>query len=235
MRAIDFVEKLRNSSLAVFRLSDISRMLGKGKGYSSIYLHRLTNKGYIELIEKGKYTLKGTDIYSVASNIVSPSYVSFLSGLAFYDLTTQMPNRITVVCSRSKKAVHFRNYTIEFVRFNPKKIVGIERIKNKNAYAFVAKKEKVIIDSLSFPAYCPIDESARAIEEADLDIRELLLISKKVGSIAALKRLGYLLDKKGVDTYNNLKGRLNTRYDLLDPYGTKKGEKNRKWRLIVNG
>jgi len=232
MKAMDMLEKLRNSPLVVFRISDLCRILGKSKAYTSLYLYRLKRRGYIHGVEKGKYALKDSNVYAVASNIVSPSYISFISALSYYKITTQLPNKIIVVSPKSKKPIRFEGYDILFVKFDAKKIFGVQKESSKNKQIFIGKIEKVIVDSLYLPEYCPIDETRNAMHEADTG--SIVDYAKKMGSIVLLKRIGFLLEKEGKDTFNKIKSRLNRRYDLLNPYSPAKGVKNEKWRLIIN-
>jgi predicted transcriptional regulator of viral defense system len=98
----------------------------------------------------------------------------------------------------------------------------------------VAEKEKLIVDSLFLPRYCPVDEIYNAMGDEKLSIDTLVEYGIRMDSVVTLKRLGYLLEKKGIDVYERLKLRLNRKYDLLNPLLPKKGEKNVKWRLIIN-
>jgi hypothetical protein len=72
------------------------------------------------------------------------------------------------------------------------------------------------VDSLFLPKYCPI-EIFNGIREAGFDLNKLLIRGIKMNSIVILKRLGYLLDLRGFDTYDELKGKLNDKFDLLNP------------------
>jgi len=92
----------------------------------------------------------------------------------------------------------------------------------------------MILDSLLLPQYCPIDETIRALDDKDLNIDILSEYGIRMDSIVILKRLGFLLESKGIDVSDKLEYKLNTKYDLLNPFLPGKGEKNRKWKLIIN-
>ena len=127
MKAIELMEIMQNSKLAVFRLNDFCRILGKSQAYASVYIHRLKKRNYIDELEKGKYVLKDSNIYAIASGIVAPSYISFLSALSYYRITTQIPKIVTVVTPKSKKRLCFQGYEIEFIKLPAEKIFGISR------------------------------------------------------------------------------------------------------------
>jgi len=227
----EFIEKLRNLSMGVFTISDISRIIEKNRNYAALYAKRLTDRGVIVRIENGKYALPQTDPMVIATNVVFPSYISFLSALSYYHLTTQIPNSIQVVTIKSKKEIVF-DRKIVFIKFDRKRIFGYRREKIGNGYAFVGEIEKVLVDALFMPRYCPISETIDAFKKADID--KLLNYSFRMQSIVVLKRLGYLLELNGVDVYDILKDYLNRKYDLLNPMLPPAGKKDGKWRLNLN-
>lgn len=109
---------------------------------------------------------------------------------------------------------------------------GFKKERMENGYTSVGEIEKVIVDGLFLPRYCPISETFGAME--GIDTAKLIRYGKKMSSIVTLKRMGYLLSLYGIDVYDELRDRLNNRYDLLNPSLPPSGEKDRKWRLKVN-
>ncbi|MFW6186067.1 MAG: hypothetical protein ACOC5C_05240 [Halobacteriota archaeon] len=66
----------------------------------------MNERGIIYRIEKVKYSLPDTDPLVIATNLVVPSYVSFLSGLAYHHRTTQIPVVTQVVTSKTKRGIN---------------------------------------------------------------------------------------------------------------------------------
>lgn len=232
MKAIDLLKTLENLEKPIFTIADISKITGKNAAYVRLYMHRLKKQGRIEEIEKGKYALNETDPLCIAPNVTFPAYVSFLSALAYYGLTTQLPRTIFVACAKSKKEIKKEGYTIKFVKL--KRIFGYRREKYHGKIIFIGDLEKVIVDSLFLPQYCPLDETFNAIMEGEYDTSKLIEYAVKMDSAVVLKRLGYLLDLKGTDVHEKLKGKISKRYDPVNPLLPKTGDKNKKWRLILN-
>jgi len=226
-----FLEKIKNLNLSILTIPDVSRILHKDRRYAALYMKRLENRGVINRIEKGKYTLPDADSLVVATNLVIPSYISFLSGLAFYHKTTQIPTSIQIVTTVSKKAINYGS-RITFVKFNRKRLFGYRKEKIGNGYAFIGEIEKIIVDSLFMPKYCPISEIMDTFD--GIDIEKILNYALKMDSIVTLKRLGYLLDLNGIDIYEKIKSHINKRYDLLNPLLPPGGESNRKWMIKIN-
>ena len=232
MKDIEFLENVRNNRLAVFTPLDISRLIRCSADYVYTYLNRLTKRGLVVRIEKGKYALPGTPIESVATNLVYPSYISFLSAFYYHKRTTQIPREITVVSAQSKKPLGYAGYKLRFVRFDPKKILGYERNINGHVWC-LGSIEKSIVDSLYLPENCSVADTLIATREG-VDEKKLIEFGLKMGSIVTLKRIGYLLGTIGVDVYDVLREHLNGKYDPLDPMLPIKGEKDKKWKLTIN-
>jgi len=229
----EFLKKVEHLGIGVFGVSDIARITGKDRGYACLFAKRLKNRGLIKSVEKGRYVFPDTDPLIVASNLVHPSYISFLSGLAYYHRTTQIPVETQVVYSKSKKSVKYDDSTISFVKLRKERVFGYRREKLGNGFTFVGEIEKVIVDALFLPRHCPVSETFNALKEG-VDVEKIINYALRMNSIVTLKRLGYLLDLTDIDVYDKLKKHINVRYDTLSPNVLRKGEKNRKWCLLIN-
>ncbi len=234
MNLLEFIKTLENLEKPVFTVNDVARILGADKEYTRLYLHRLKAKGVMEGVERNKYALADSHPYVIATNLVFPSYMSFLTALHYYGATTQIPGTIYIAATKSKKSLAFGGYSVEFIKLKKERFFGYARKKFQDKFIFVAEKEKMIIDSLLLPQYCPIDETIRALEDKELKIDTLIEYGLRMDSTVTLKRLGFLLEIKGIDIHDRLKYGLNMKYDLLNPFLSKKGNKNSKWKLIIN-
>ena len=232
MNERQFISTVERQNLQVITIPDAARIINKNKKYTVLYLQRLEKRKILKRIEKGKYALKDTPVQVVASNLVIPAYISFLTGLSYYNLTTQIPRITQIATTKSKKSINYENEEIQFI--NLKQVFGYNREKTQHGYIFMGEKEKVIIDCLFIPKYCPICETIYAIEESKLDTKKLITYSLKMNSIVLLKRLGYILEQKKIDIYPKVKKYLNKRYDLLNPQLPSNEEKNKKWKLNIN-
>ncbi|MBS3159894.1 hypothetical protein J4436_03835 [Candidatus Woesearchaeota archaeon] len=228
MQALDFLKKIETMKTSVLTLNDISKIINKNKEYSRLYIYRLKKRNIITEIEKNKYTLSD-EPYEVASNLIFPSYISFISAYSIYGLTTQIPKTIYIVSSKPKKSLIFNKMTINFVVL--KNVFGYRKMIYKKNYLFVAELEKAIIDSLYLPKFCPISETFEVLKNK-IDIEKLLKYALLMNSIVLLKRLGFLLDLISIDISKKVK--INNRYDLLNPYLKKSKNNSVRWRLNIN-
>jgi predicted transcriptional regulator of viral defense system len=235
MKTIEFMDIIRSLGKPVFTTADVARITGKKDSYVGLYLHRIKGYGKIEEIERGKFAMPGTDPMLIASNMIFPSYISFLSGLIFINLTNRISRTVFVACAKSKAEIRKGEYSIRFVKLSGSKMFGYRKERYyENKFIIVGEPEKIIVDSLFLPEYCPIDETFNALMEGEFDAEKLLEYGIRMESIVVLKRLGYLLELKGIDVHEKLRGRLNQRYDLLNPLLQKEGIRDKKWKLVIN-
>ncbi len=157
-----------------------------------------------------------------------------MSAFYIYGFTTQIPVIAQVVCKNPKKEMNINDIKVDFISFKSKRIFGYKRERFRDKYIFIAEPEKAIIDSLYLPKYCPLSESYEALGNKELDTNKLLEYGLRMNSIITLKRLGYLLELHGVDIYEEVKHKLNKRYDLLNPFMKTSKKNSSKWKLNIN-
>lgn len=233
MKAIDFLNRLRELPKTVITIKEAAKIIQKPLPYTRLYLYRLKSKGYIQEIESGKYTISA-DLMEAAGEIISPSYISFLSAYSIYGFTTQILVQTQIVTLKPKRQIPTATLNLKFITFPKKRFFGYNKQRFRDKYIYIAEKEKAIVDSLYLPDYCPIDESARALESRESDLKKLIKYALKMNSIVTIKRLGYLLELQGVDIYSKVKHKLNQRYDLLNPSLPRSKINSKKWKLNIN-
>jgi predicted transcriptional regulator of viral defense system len=239
MQERTFIRNIAPLTTGVFTIQDAAKVLGmEGSGLKT-YLHRLVERGVIASIERGKYGLADLPAEILATNIVIPSYISFLWALSFHKLSTQMPSVITTVALRRHVPLRISNMTIQFMVMKNGRFFGMAKHKARDGAEFqVAEPEKAIIDSLCYPAHCPISEvidSVRSAVDEELLRKDVLVDhSLRMGSNAGAKRLGYLLDSLGIDIHDQLSSLVNDKYDPLDPFLPKRGRYVKRWHIVVN-
>lgn len=238
MKTLEIIKFLERSQRTIFGAREFAKIIKKPINYSILVLHRLKKKGFLVEIERNKYALKENISYLIFTELLYPSYISFLTALHYYNLTTLIPKKVQIVGIKSKKEISFDDYLIKFIKFKQARFFGYQREKTSNGFIFIAEIEKAIIDSLYLPKYCPIDEVYNALSEGlaspkIINIKKLIDYALRMNSKVILKRLGYLLELKKIDCYKEFKDKINKKYDFLDVI-SKKGERNKKWKLIIN-
>lgn len=232
MNAISFLDKLRRLQLFAFTVINAQQILNKPKEYVRTYLYRLEKKGIILRIERNKYALKNMNPILILNTITAPYYVSFLFSLYTHNLTTQIPIKIQVVSTISKKPLVFENHEFEFIRFRPSRVFGYYRHTLGDGYVFIADKEKTLIDCLYLQKGVSASDVNFAI--SDCNIKKLIKYATRMNSQAVVQRLGYLLELNKNKLPNHFKKLIGKNYILLNPALPKKGLKNKNWRIIIN-
>lgn len=225
------LDKLRQ--MPVFTIGDIKKI----KAYKSeksypLLVYRLKKQKKITEIEKGKFTLS-TDPYLVATNIITPSYLSFWSCSYYKGFTEQIVNTIQIACTVKKKDIIFMNQRIKFIKLRPKLMFGFKKDKNN---VFVASDEKLLIDSLLFQKQLGnFDEIIKTARNSNINKNIMTDYLKNINNISITKRIGYVLEKyKSMDIYDEFKELIkkDKNYIKLDT-SSKSKIMNKKWRLII--
>ena len=233
MQAITFLREAEKLQNPILGFNDIVRIIGKSPEYARVFIHRLKKKNFIAGIERGKYAL-APDPFETGSNLIFPSYISFMGAYAVYHLTTQLPSIIQVISTKSKAPITLENMKIVFIKFKKERMFGYKKERFRNKYIFIAEPEKAIVDSLYLPEYCPISESSEALKSQELSHEKLAEYALQMDSVVTVKRLGYLLEQNGVDIYSKVKHKLNKRYDLLNPLLKRSKINSSRWKLNIN-
>lgn len=222
MKTVDLAELLRAYKFCVFTVNDAARIAAKKTRYISLILSR--NKKYFGRIERGKYYLKEATIYEIASGVLSPSYVSRVSALRYYNLISQMPSVVNVIASVQHKPLGLLGYTIVFSKLPRERMFGY----GKDEGAMIAEPEKAIVDSLYMnDDYSYVREAVAALG-ASLRVEKLMRYAIAMDSGALINKAGFLLEDSGLDAERLLKFR-SGRIVRLSPLAAKL---NRKWRVL---
>src|SRR3989344_6056474 len=135
----------------VFNLNIFIKIINKKREYARLSLYRLKKTKFIFELERNKYTLY-KDSFIIASNMIWPSYISCGSALRYFNLTEQLPQKIFIMTSRTRKNYKLKFMDDEFIfrKIRPKYFFGYKKEIYLNFPIFIAEPEKAIIDSALF-------------------------------------------------------------------------------------
>jgi predicted transcriptional regulator of viral defense system len=186
-------------------------------------------KPQLKTIEKGKYTVH-ENVLIYATVLVIPSYLSFLSALSYYGLTTQIPLQAQVMVAKQKRNLQ----TITFT--TTKYFFGYTRTPIEGFDLFIAEKEKLIIDCLLYQEQGVSVRELLKIGKEDIERKKIITYLKKINKLSLIKKTGYLLEKKNIDIYPVFEKQItnNKNYPLLNSQLPAKNNINTKWRLDIN-
>ncbi len=237
MDKLTIIKRLESSSMAVFTTSQVSALFDKDIKSTRVLLSRLAKEGILVRVKRGHYCLPSTNVLSVVSNIYTPSYVSLWAAFEHYGTTTQSPQVIDVInANKSGKrelSLDEGRFESRFVKTDKSFLYGIEKSYLDGKVAFIAEKEKAIIDGLLFSDYVPLGEVQEAIKDG-IDTDKAIEYASRSKKQVVKKRLGYLLNQEGFDCDPERFDNLSDTYVPLDPSFCRRGEYDSKWRIIDN-
>jgi predicted transcriptional regulator of viral defense system len=168
---------------------------------------QLKESGLLAEVENGKYLVLGfqpervlANPLFIASQLVTPGYISFWSALHYYGFTEQAPLTVFVATTKKKRPVVFRGHRFRFVTLQPRKLFGYRREIVGELPVLIADEAKAMVDSLAEPRYAGgIAEAAKALQTAlpEIDVATLVDYANRMGDKSLGSRLGFLLDRLG--------------------------------------
>ncbi len=247
----ELIATVGSKGLKVFTVSDVAGLLNITNISASQIIHRLVEKRKLQRIEKAKYLLIPPEAWKageyteegiiIASQLLSPYYLSYWTALSFYGWTEQPSRTIFVATQKRKLPIEIQGIQIKFIQLKKEKFFGYEQHWVGNQKILVADQEKTIIDCLDQPRYCgEIVEVAKGLWNGrkDLDQNKLLEYALKMKNGAIVKRLGYLLDILEISKpkiRKELLKNITPNLAVLDPSNKgATGKENKEWNLKVN-
>jgi predicted transcriptional regulator of viral defense system len=232
-RDAEVIATIKEKDLIVFSPDEVARYLDLSIPNAYKIVRRLFSKGLIQRIEKGKYILAekmvDLDVYEIATYILIPSYLGFWSALHFHHMTDQVPRTVFLATTLRKKGFELQGNRLVFVTIKPELFFGYSRV----GRTLVSDREKTLIDCIRHPELSGgIAHIYDSIPE-DIDAEKIVEYCEIAGSSSIASRLGYLLEKKGIDFNKERVRSLIRNPTSLVP--TKKSTGwEKEWNLYVN-
>lgn len=245
------LSKLVSKGRRIIEISDIKKTLNISYGYAKKMVSELTQKRWLERLERGKYLIIPLEAgptgeyteheFIIASHLVSPYYVGFLSALNFHGLTEQTPFEVYIATTKGIRKKKIHNVSYIFVTLTEDKFFGYQKYAIQHQTIHISNPEKTIIDCLDHPEYAGgLEEVAKGLKESrtSLNLSQLVKYAVHIQNGAALKRLHYLLHLFNYPLSNKEKNLLidhySNSYSPLDPTKRAKGKYSSKWKLQLN-
>ncbi|MDE1871657.1 MAG: hypothetical protein KGI06_05470 [Candidatus Micrarchaeota archaeon] len=187
---------LKDNRMPVFRLDDAVKILKNSREYARLFLHRAIKSNIIGRAERGLYYLReGSNEYEIASHVLYPSYISMISALHYYGLTTQIPNTVYVISPKRHKIIkNVAGFDIVFRKISSHMMFGYHKESDGNI--FIADKEKAIVDIFYFRDVNDLDYSVLE-KPARIDVDKLALYAEMSRNRSVIKNVSELLSSYG--------------------------------------
>lgn len=230
MGIYSILDKLRKCERKVFTTNDIAITARLDNNSARVYANRMIKRGLLTKVETGKYAISG-DPFVVASQLISPSYISFFTAFYLLRMIPQEITKITIVTPKRKKPINVLGMPVEFIRIKKSMMFGFRKINwiTGSSYMMLADPEKAAVDVLYRPGTVPISYLKDLLKM--LNVKKLEEYTIRTRSEAVLRRMGFLLDSLGIP--HSLKSKSKNFY-FLNPKIRRKGTLDIKWRLYIN-
>jgi len=177
----------------VFSVKDIQK---RYPGFDSRRLVEWQQKGYLVKVKRGYYCFRERSreeylLYCAANKIYSPSYISFESALAWYNLIPEGVFITTSVTTKNTASYASAIGNFEYKHFKPILFFGYKLLKGKDCTFKIAEPEKVILDYFYINTLNNLEE----IEE----IRFNEIVAKELISFDKLQQYLRVFNSKELD------------------------------------
>jgi predicted transcriptional regulator of viral defense system len=247
------VTTLHERGHPIFTLADAKDITGLQETSARTLVHKLVGRGVATRLRPGLFQLVPQELgresdylgnpYVVARALMEgkPYYLSHASAMDIHDMVTQPQ---LVVCVTSPKPMRGRSILgmeFRFIRCKPEHFFGTtDHWVTKQEKVSVSDLERTVLDGLRQPEYCGgVTEVAKGlwIRRAGIDVGRLVEYALRLGTSAAMHRLGFLLEVYDLGTAvdrERLREHVTETYSLLDPVMPAQGKYVGRWHLRLN-
>ncbi len=216
-------------------------------------IFRLKKKGILTAIKRGVYFYSPLESGPAGSSIneflVPPVffpggnyYVGYSIMYNYYGFTDQIFQTMYILNTSLQRAKTIGNVRYKMVKIPAKRMFGLENIKIEDTEVIISDRERTLVDLIYFSG--PVGGLKKAFEILEeqaknrkVNVSKLVKYAAKFPNISTRKRIGFVLEKAGID-YKRLEPLLKTvrktSFVTLYPSKSRRGRINKKWMVIEN-
>jgi predicted transcriptional regulator of viral defense system len=165
-----------------FTLDDVAQSLGIQTASARVLCSRYVRQGMLIRLKNGFYTtawkwenLPRRDFFKIANILQVPSYISLMSALAYYELTTQAQrNYQESICLKRSIVYNVREAVFNYVKVQDRYYGDFV----KTDGIFIATKEKAFMDAAYLYSFGKYKFDIDSLDMKKLDIKKLKSIMK---------------------------------------------------------
>ncbi|MCS7163622.1 MAG: hypothetical protein NZ845_01300 [Thermodesulfovibrio sp.] len=166
-----------------FNYNDVAQLLEIKEKSAKVFCSRYVKKGIFIRLKKDFYILKDRwqrnsiqDFYKISNMLQVPSYISLMTALSFYEVTTQVQrDYFESVCIKRTERIEIEGVKFNFYKL--KKEIYFDFIKERDF--FIASKEKAFIDAIYLYSFGKYAFDIDSIDIGKLDIKRIKSLIKK--------------------------------------------------------
>ncbi len=153
-------------------IEEVASLLSLSKKAAAVFISRSVTRGDLKYLKRGLYVLPDwiskaseEDIFKISNLVQTPSYISLLTALSFYGISTQFPQSICEAIGKARSVKYEVEGFIFSYRFLPKNLFA--EFKMQKGF-FIATPEKSLADALYLTSL-----GRYAIDKAALDLSKV--------------------------------------------------------------
>ncbi|MEW6074998.1 MAG: type IV toxin-antitoxin system AbiEi family antitoxin [Candidatus Omnitrophota bacterium] len=252
-RETEVIARLAYEKVSLFTKEQFDRWFGFNQALRKQVIFRLKKKGILTAIKRGIYFYSPLESGPAGSNIneflIPPVffpkgnyYVGYSTMYNYYGFTDQLFQVLYVLNTSLQLEKTVGNMRFKMVRISQERMYGLEKISIRDREVIVSDRERTLVDLIYFSE--PVGGLKKAFEilkeQVNLkkaDTRKLVKYALKFPGFATVKRIGFILEKAGVNDKEItplLKIVKRTSLINLYPAKSRRGKINKKWMLIEN-
>lgn len=190
--------KLKKIKKLYFGYPEIARALGIKERSARVSANRYVARGYLVRIKRNIYILRERwdglsteELFGFANLLQVPSYVSLMTALGYYEITTQIQRSyVESLAVKRTKVVEVGGRTFRFTRIDKSLYFGFSREKG----FFIASPEKAFLDAAYLTVSKKYTFDPSSIDYSKLDMAKIKIIAKLYPKKTqeALRKYGYI-------------------------------------------
>lgn len=176
-------QKLNNIKKLYFGCNDIANVLGVTIESARVSANRYVKQGVLVRIKRNVYMCKETwkvlergEKFTLANLIQVPSYVSLMTAMGYYEITTQIQQDfIESIAVKRTKEVNVNNCTFTYNKINKDLYFDFSR----EAGFFIATAEKAFVDAIYLMSLKKYNFDLTSIDFDKLDMGKVRILARK--------------------------------------------------------
>jgi len=249
-----FFLDMRERGRCTFTFDDVRKNFDLPEQSISQELYRYSIKKQIVKIRKGFYGILTPEtaiggmlppdlfVDALMKSLHKPYYVALLSAAALHGAAHQQPMEYFVVTQTpAPRSIRNKKLKLTFISKKTWEQSAIEQKKTRAGYLNVSSPELTAFDLLENIHTFGINRITTVLQELYEEMRPSRLseMAKLIDNKANIQRLGYILDtivndEKLADSLYQVLNKTSFSPVPLSPQKGKKGEIDRKWKIIIN-
>lgn len=206
------LSKLLRATKVTISVSEAAAILSLTPKQAAKLLAWYTKKGWLNRIAQGIYLpvplesetsdIVSEEPFAIAEKLFSPCYIGGMNAVNYWELTEQLFRKVTVMTKNKikdrKPKIAGAEYVIHSIK--PEYFFGLQTIWLAGIKVQISDPTRTIIDLVMFPQYCGglrfvMDTIQAYFQSKYKDIDMLIDYLKKAKNGAAIKRLGFIVEK----------------------------------------